>query len=247
MTLAQKINFKAIPVLDVARELLGEENKERSTAQEKHFPDHAGLFVNVNKNRWFSHGNGTGGDALNLVCLIKNCDDGTGIRWLKLHGHVPRSEGYTRQNGNGHLITPAASRPKASIVATYDYTDEKGVLLFQVVRFQPKDFRQRKPDGNGAWIWKGTERSVLYRLPELIEAVANEHPIFIAEGEKGVGALVKIGVTATCSPGGALKWRDEYSQFLEGANVIILRQNPVGLWHLMCFCRWWLIPQMDSR
>ena len=63
------------------------------------------------------------------------------------------------------------------------------------------------------------------RLPELIEAVANEHPIFIAEGEKAVGALIKIGVTATCSPGGALKWRDEYSQFLEGANVMILPDN----------------------
>jgi len=51
MRFAQKIDFKSIRVLDVARELLGEENKERSTAQEKHFPDHEGLFVNVSKNR----------------------------------------------------------------------------------------------------------------------------------------------------------------------------------------------------
>ena len=27
------------------------------------------------------------------------------------------------------------------IVATYDYTDEAGLLLFQSVRYQPKDFR----------------------------------------------------------------------------------------------------------
>lgn len=32
-----------------------------------------------------------------------------------------------------------------SIVATYDYTDEAGELLFQVLRLVPKDFRQRRP------------------------------------------------------------------------------------------------------
>ena len=35
------------------------------------------------------------------------------------------------------------------IVATYDYTDASGELLFQVLRFDPKDFRQRRPDGRG--------------------------------------------------------------------------------------------------
>lgn len=97
-----------------------------------------------------------------------------------------------------------------SIVATYDYTDETGGLLFQVARFVPKDFRQRRPDGNGGWIWSlGDGRRVLYCLPEISEAIANERTIFIAEGEKAVEALVKLGVPATCSPGGAGKWRDE--------------------------------------
>src|SRR5262249_31237500 len=31
------------------------------------------------------------------------------------------------------------------IVATYDYRDERGALLFQAVRFEPKDFSQRRP------------------------------------------------------------------------------------------------------
>jgi hypothetical protein len=47
MTYAQKIDFKSIPVIEVARELLGEETPEQSTAEEKHFPDHGGLFVNM--------------------------------------------------------------------------------------------------------------------------------------------------------------------------------------------------------
>jgi DNA primase len=41
------------------------------------------------------------------------------------------------------------SEPKRNpeLVASYDYTDEDGELLFQVCRFEPKNFRQRRPDG----------------------------------------------------------------------------------------------------
>jgi hypothetical protein len=42
---------------------------------------------------------------------------------------------------------------KPRIVATYDYQDEHGNLLLQVCRMEPKDFRQRRPDGNGGWKW----------------------------------------------------------------------------------------------
>jgi hypothetical protein len=71
MTLAAKIDFSLIPVLDVARELLGQESRERSTATEKHFAGHSGLFVNATKNKWYSHGKKIGGDALNLVFFRK--------------------------------------------------------------------------------------------------------------------------------------------------------------------------------
>ena len=93
-----------------------------------------------------------------------------------------------------------------------------------VDQLEPKGFRQRRPDGNGdGFIRIGRIRRVPYRLPELLEAVASEHPVFIAE--QAVDALVGIWVTATCSPGGAGKWRDEYSQHLQRANVIVLPDN----------------------
>jgi putative DNA primase/helicase len=61
-------------------------------------------------------------------------------------------------------------KPSGKIGATYDYLDEVGSLLFQVCRMEPKDFRQRRPDGNGGWDWRlGDTRRVLYRLPELLE------------------------------------------------------------------------------
>src|SRR5262249_14374341 len=42
---------------------------------------------------------------------------------------------------------------KGRVVTAYDYTDENGELLYQVVRLEPKDFRQRRPGGKGGWIW----------------------------------------------------------------------------------------------
>jgi hypothetical protein len=112
---------------------------------------------------------------------------------------------------------------KAPIVATYDYRDESGKLLFQVCRKQPKDFRQRTSDGAGGWTWttKGVRR-VLYRLPETLAAMVRGEVIHVAEGEKDVAALVEKGVAATCNPGGAGKWRAEYTATLKGASVVIV-------------------------
>ena len=149
------------------------------------------------------HGNNGG-----LIVFSHAGDD---IRACK--DHVRARLGLPPWNGNG------SSR---NIAAQYDYTDEDGKLLFQVVRFAPKKFAQRRPSGGG-WSWKlDNTKRVLYRLPALLEAIANEQPVFVAEGEKAVDALIKLGVPATCSPHGAGKWRDEYSAHLKGAKIIIL-------------------------
>ncbi len=44
---------------------------------------------------------------------------------------------------------PTSDAPRR-IVATYDYQDKTGALLFQVVRFEPKSFRQRRPDASAS-------------------------------------------------------------------------------------------------
>ncbi len=136
--------------------------------------------------------------------------------------YVREKLGLPPWNGDANGPVP---RHKA-IVAIYDYSDEKGELLYQVVRFEPKDFRQRRPNGKGDWIWSlGETRRVPYRLLEIEEAVSLGQTIFIAEGEKAADALVDIGVRATCAPGGAGKWRDEYSPHLADADVVILPDN----------------------
>jgi hypothetical protein len=120
---------------------------------------------------------------------------------------------------------------RKAIVATYDYCDEGGELLFQVVRFEPKTFRQRKPDDTGGWTWKlGDVRRVVYKLPELIEGIAAGHPVFIPEGEKDVLTLNRLGVVATTNPGGAGNWRSEFSEVLRGADVILIPDNDDAGW-----------------
>ena len=110
-------------------------------------------------------------------------------------------------------------------IATYAYHDENGELLFEVVRYQPKGFAQRRPDGTGGWIWNLDQvRRVLYRLPEILAADPNE-PVFIVEGEKDVDALRALGLAATTNPGGAGKWRSEYGESLRGRQVVALPDN----------------------
>ncbi|MFN0118119.1 MAG: AAA family ATPase [Elusimicrobiota bacterium] len=109
-------------------------------------------------------------------------------------------------------------------VATYDYRDEDGKLLYQVVRYEPKKFLQRRPNAVGGWQWglNGTQR-VLYRLPELVQArIKGQKLIFIVEGEKDVDNLRKLGITATCNSGGAGKWPVDQNFYLKEAEVVIL-------------------------
>ena len=127
-------------------------------------------------------------------------------------------------------LTPTATIGEPRIVATFDYPDEEGKLLFQSVRKEPgpkgrkKTFVFRRPDPDGGWIWdlQGV-RTIPYRLPELLADPTQ--PVVVVEGEKDVDNLARIGVLATCNPGGAGKWTVELSEFLRGRNVIAVPDN----------------------
>jgi hypothetical protein len=152
-------------------------------------------------------------------CAVREIAAKLGLQMRDLF--PPKVNGHARTNENGHR----------RIVATYDYTDAAGKILYQCVRYEPKDFSQRRPDRNGGWIWKLADtKRVLYRLPDLL-AVAIERPedwVFIVEGEKDADRLRSLGLIATTSVGGASKnpnrpkWRDEYSPALRGLRVAII-------------------------
>lgn len=115
--------------------------------------------------------------------------------------------------------------PAGPAIAIYDYRDETGTTLYQVLRTATKDFRQRVPDPTTTsgyrWNLDGTPR-ILYRLPELIAGVAEGRVVYICEGEKDVHTLVRVGQVATCNSGGAGKWRPDFARYFAEAHVIIV-------------------------
>jgi hypothetical protein len=143
-----------------------------------------------------------------------------GLTWAEL---FERRDGETtRQRGK-----------RSEIVAVYDYADEHGEVLFQKVRYFPKRFVQRRPDGRGGWSYNlNGVRRVPYMLPLLMDAVATGKPVLVCEGEKDCDrAFEKLGVVATTNPEGAAKagdrpkWRPEYTSYFAGADVIVVADN----------------------
>jgi hypothetical protein len=138
-------------------------------------------------------------------------------------------------------VTPKQVEPpkKQTLVATYDYTDENGVLLFQKLRYVDEDgkktFRQRKPDGKGGWEYSlGDVPKVLYNLPAVISAKTYNAPVWVVEGEKDADTLIEAGFIATTMPGGAGKWLDIHTEPLAGSLVEIVADNDeVGIKHAL--------------
>jgi 5S rRNA maturation endonuclease (ribonuclease M5) len=153
----------------------------------------------------------------NTIDTEKNlwhCNDcrvgGSIVDWLMHERNISAADALRELSGGRN-----GSEPLGTIVATYDYTDEAGKLLFQICRKDPKStFPVRRPDGR--WGVEGVRR-VLYRLPEVSKAQL----VCIAEGEKDCDNLAKLGFVATTNPFGAGKWQDKYSETLRDKDVVI--------------------------
>ena len=200
---------------EVARALLGEPNRELSTRTQLRFGTHGSLAIEIagdKRGEWYDHENKVGGGTLDLVRRHTGGSNDEAAEWLVSEFGIP-------------IEAKRQAQPRRRIVATYDYHDEAGGLLFQVVRYEPKDFRQRRPDGQGGWSWrvKGV-RQVPYRLFEL-RANAAADPVLVVEGEKDVDRLASLGFVATCNAGGANKWPMELNQHFQGVTVYILPDN----------------------
>lgn len=240
------MNFEPNTIKAVAALLLGEPNANLSKGQELRYGTHGSLSIDTEKNTFFDHETNEGGGVLDLILR----HDGVATRaqavdWLKEHGiALPDSNGLQAsmtQRGTeakpvgaakkvitdsveSTVKTTAEKPAKARVVACYDYRAEDGSLLFQVQRFEPKKFVQRRPNGNG-WEYKvqGT-RQVPYRLPELVAAPLSS-TIYIVEGEKDADRLAALGLVATCNSGGAGKWKSCHAEHLKDRPVILIPDN----------------------
>lgn len=122
--------------------------------------------------------------------------------------------------------TPPARKgdePRPAPEPTYIYRDADGKPLFGVIRTIPKGFFQCRPDSKGGWFYGlGGVEPVLYRLPEVLAAAKAGGTVFVCEGEKDADNVTALGLTATTNCGGAGKWRDRYSDALQGAAVVVI-------------------------
>lgn len=111
----------------------------------------------------------------------------------------------------------------------FEYVDEQGTVLYRVKRVEkPGTPKQHIPEaalGNRWVTGMNGIRPIPYNLPAVINAVSARAPIFITEGEKKAQALIDLGLVATTNPFGAGKWREEWSFYFHGADLILLPDN----------------------
>lgn len=184
--------------------------------------------VNLGKGLWTCRAGCGGGDIITLVEKMENVSRGEAIKRLS----ADQCENYAQKPRPAVMPLPEdknestgnveQKKAPSTLVATYDYRDETGRLRYQVLRYEPKTFRQRKADdhGNFEWSMDGVER-VPYNLPKVLESSM----VAIVEGEKDADNLVELGMTATCNAGGAKKWLPSYSRYFKDKRVYIIPDN----------------------
>jgi hypothetical protein len=180
---------------------------------------HPSLRIDVEKQQWFCDVCRDGGDVFKYVMRHQQTDFKGAMAWCAQRAGL-------------------APHPQSRIVATFDYCALDGHLVYQSCRKEPgpngkkKTYVQRRPDGQGAWIYdtKGVEL-VPYRLPDLQGKAA----AFITEGERKTDRLWALGLPATCNVGGAGKWKPEYATRLFEVGVrrvaILGDNDPPGYNH----------------
>lgn len=134
--------------------------------------------------------------------------------------------------------TPSEAPTPTSTPAEYVYHDAQGAPL-------ARKRRGARPDGSrwtswqrrdaGQWV-KGLDGldPGLYRLPEVLAAVAAGETVWVVEGESDADAAKGHGVVATTGPHGAGrgKWRPAYTEHLAGAEVNLAQdRDEVGRAH----------------
>jgi hypothetical protein len=193
--------------------------------------------VSTAKQVFNCRGCGSGGD---VIALMEHLD---GVDFISacttLTGEQP-----PRRNGRANGKGSRAAEAKKVVVAEFEYRAADGTLVFVVERAEYQDangsavvedggkrkktFRQKRPDPDrsGRWLWNvDGVPPLLYRLPELLEAIALDCTVLVVEGEAKADLARSWNIPATCCAGGAKKWRAEHAAYLRGADVVILPDN----------------------
>lgn len=177
--------------------------------------------------------------GLNIGDLFDRPPSGTSRHTTTLGGDRDRAR----------TSTPAVRRKRRSLgkqlgwpieVAQYLYRDVHGARIGRVIRTRTeyeygtkKGFYLRRFEpSTGTWPL-GAFEPVLYRLPQVAEAIGAGRAIWVCEGEKDVDRAAAVGLAATCNALGAGSFTPVHAQQLHGASrvVIVADRDPAGYAH----------------
>jgi predicted P-loop ATPase len=181
-----------------------------------HKDDTPSLRVSPSKGLWRCHGCNSGGSAVDWLMMRHSMKFPDAMRALSGRTGIPLVE------------ETKAGKSSRRLVASYPYQSAAGETLYVIERWEPgkqgrsKDILQRHADGS----YGKHPHQVLYRLPEVLTAVATQQPVYVCEGEKATEALVKLGVCATTHAGGASAGKTwllgGFIDALRGADVVLV-------------------------
>lgn len=178
------------------------------------------LSIHRSNGLWNDKATNDRGDIYDLVMKTTSCTLPEAVQL------VAETAGIVVPNGKSAGPSP--------VVASYDYVDKDGQLLYTVKRTANKQFYPVQPNGRG----KGYgPRRGLYHLDEVV--TSGDRWVLVVEGEKDADRLRSLGFIATTSPGGANGWnagRNEtgvnaYAPSLRGRSVAIIPDNDLPGWN----------------
>jgi len=234
-----KDNFAPL-MREVATRLLGKPTSQRG--QELRYGKQGSLSIDLGKGTFFDHEACEGGGVIDLIRRQNGGNAASAMAWLEHQGLrdtkpqgnvIDRSlRGFwvASDGSDVRIVSEPAEvhgvklKPGQEIVATFNYFDRDGALLYRSHRIEPGDngarktFRQDRPDGQGGWASNAGDARAPYRLPELL---ASDGPVYLVEGEAQADKLASWGLTAT-----SLKnWCEDFAQAVTGRAVYILPDN----------------------
>lgn len=115
-------------------------------------------------------------------------------------------------------------RPEDEVESCFEYLDQHGEIKYRAVRTKQKRFWLERYDAeNDCWPagLGGFVQPIPFHLPELYGADP-DRVVWVAEGEKKVLALERLGLVATCNAAGSEKWLVEWGQHFKGRPIAIL-------------------------
>jgi len=187
---------------------------------------HSGAFtVYTDTNSYHCFACNANGDIFNLYGEVNHISDFTIIaNELSKKYNLPSSNYRNTQSNSNSLLQLRShvymnmNRDKIAVKTIY-----------------------KKPDGSKTARWERYEGNTLVKnlnglqmpLYHVYKLTDNTKPVFIVEGEKDVETMENLGYIATTSPNGAgSKWKESYTECINGFDVIILADNDeIGLKH----------------